>query len=588
MPRRFKFIDLFSGCGGWSEGFKMAGFECVYSIDNWQPAVTTHAYNHAAVGDDGVARDILDAAPFERAKELIADGDVDVLIGSPPCTAFSFANRGGNGNVVEGMVLVRRYLELVDFIQNELELEDFPWVLENVPRLADFLTAECVDSARGVYEFNYIDDPDTFFSITIPQISVLNAADYGACQKRRRCFAGNFVPPLPTHSESGVGLPRWRTLRDVLSSLPDPLAECRDGEVVDPNYPEVVVPIGELNDHFYDTRLARGAELYETHELKQHHPVYGVMGFPEDLDRPARTIMATEMRVARETMVVPCALEDYRRDVGKRPYMSVLEESDASDVRGFRRLTLRESACLQGFPITYQFSGQTSGVKHKQIGNAVSPIMARAMARSFLEHAFGVSPQTHESGFGRVSAPSPRKYRTPGAMPRFRGKRSFLRHLRFTKSGGQRIDLSLGVDGWSVVLTLGSGKQFKKTPIRAREAQILRDITAAEARRFAVSSRDPHEVTSSAVERLVRDLDMASFNDFEMESCFDADGRVRRGTPLHLVEEGLEESLDEALAGFRDVAMQHRVDLSPLVRGRHLTLYNAYATLIAYEVVSSL
>jgi DNA (cytosine-5)-methyltransferase 1 len=82
--------------------------------------------------------------------------------------------------------------------------------------------------------------------------------------------------------------------------------------------------------------------------MKRNHPVYNKMSFPEDETQPARTITATCTRVSRESLVV-------------------------KNKRKFRRLSVRERASIQGFPINYEFHGSSHSNKLKMIGNAIPP-----------------------------------------------------------------------------------------------------------------------------------------------------------------------------------------------------------------------
>src|SRR6056297_624629 len=121
MYKKIKFIDLFCGAGGWSEGMSQQGLQCIYSVDNWKPACVAHSLNHPGIPDDDQPKDILSQEVFAKLKEIVKEHiekDEDlIIIGSPPCTQFSFSNKAGNGNIVQGMVLVRRFLELIDFVQ---------------------------------------------------------------------------------------------------------------------------------------------------------------------------------------------------------------------------------------------------------------------------------------------------------------------------------------------------------------------------------------------------------------------------------------------------------------------------------------
>src|SRR5436309_15945261 len=92
-------VDVFSGAGGLTEGFRQAGFQVLAAVDNWAPAVETHRKNHPDT--EVIAQDVAELGP-----DILPP--VDVLVGSPPCTEFSFAKRGGGGDTAKGMKLVLR------------------------------------------------------------------------------------------------------------------------------------------------------------------------------------------------------------------------------------------------------------------------------------------------------------------------------------------------------------------------------------------------------------------------------------------------------------------------------------------------
>ena len=97
--------DLYCGAGGFSEGFRQAGFEISWAIDKWGPAAETYEKNIGVkVTPEDVTRRSFDFASLPK---------VDVLIGSPPCQPFSLANRGGGGDAAGGLRLVVIFLEAV-------------------------------------------------------------------------------------------------------------------------------------------------------------------------------------------------------------------------------------------------------------------------------------------------------------------------------------------------------------------------------------------------------------------------------------------------------------------------------------------
>lgn len=104
-------IDFFCGGGGFSEGFRQAGFDVIWAVDNWRPAVNTHNENHPegiAVCDDVIRLSLL---PDEEFHATIPDSEV--IIGSPPCTDFSNSNKSGNADKSVGLKLIKAYLRIV-------------------------------------------------------------------------------------------------------------------------------------------------------------------------------------------------------------------------------------------------------------------------------------------------------------------------------------------------------------------------------------------------------------------------------------------------------------------------------------------
>lgn len=328
--------DLFCGAGGFSEGFRQAGLVTKWAVDFWKPAILTYQKNHP---ETRVYAEDIESFPIENLPP------VDIVIGSPPCTQFSPANRGGNGDKQEGLALARRFFDVVQ------RLKPRYWILENVPALrfslAEELSSRRVETPSGV--------------LTIPRAEILHAEDFGTPQRRHRLFLGDFPGSTEELGKSSSGL----TLRDVVQSLPDPTRKpLRSRLVKDPNYPSLRVPVRGLRDHFEDTRWKLRSENIElARAAKEQHRWLGKMVFPDDLDKPSRTITGAHSTTSRSTIIFRY------RSRGINPY---------------RTLTLREAATIQGFPLTYQFWHDSFGGKDKLVGNAVPVPVARGLATAIL------------------------------------------------------------------------------------------------------------------------------------------------------------------------------------------------------------
>lgn len=184
-------LDLYSGIGGWSLGLQSAGINVVGSYEIWPEAVATYNANLSK------RRRPADVRTLDLA---ILPKDIDLVVGSPPCTEFSFSNKGGGGNLVEGLKDIVRFLEIVRFLKPKY------WVLENVPRTALVIEQGLKTEGHPLYRFRSLK----------PLIKVIDFSRFGLPQSRRRCLVGNIpFEVLDTYA----ALMSRRSLGHVLSSL---------------------------------------------------------------------------------------------------------------------------------------------------------------------------------------------------------------------------------------------------------------------------------------------------------------------------------------------------------------------------------
>ena len=365
-------IDLFCGAGGFSEGFHQSGFDVVYGIDFWQPACETHALNGLGVTDK---TDLLKAGVDEivdTKKRLEKQhGAIDVVVGSPPCTEFSFAKKGGRGDIEKGMLLVRKHLAFISIFKPKY------WLMENVPRLEQVLEKECDRSTRNGWTISYekLRIPKTRWrelglkgdSLSIPIGRVFTASDFGAHENRRRFIAGDF--PCDSMDKFKVDSSEDTSLGGILNGLEQSVKKAgKQGQVEDPNYAHHKVKRSHIRDHFYDPSLH---PMYweEMRHLKRRHIQYGRMSLPEDLDQPARTIMATANSSSRESLILGTDRKVRYQGRARRVY---------------RQPTVREVACIQGFPLDFQLAAKSLNDRYKLIGNAVPCQLSFALARAIL------------------------------------------------------------------------------------------------------------------------------------------------------------------------------------------------------------
>ncbi|UAJ11069.1 DNA cytosine methyltransferase [Glacieibacterium megasporae] len=430
--KRPRAVDLYSGVGGWSLGLRLAGIEVVSSYERWGPANETNFKNnsHQAQTVD-IRRLALEDLP----------SDIDIVVGSPPCTQFSFSNRGGGGDIADGLEDVIRFLRIVDHLRPRV------WAMENVPRVAKIIEAEL--KPGGVLE-------DFLHLGCITHI--IDMAEYGLPQRRRRCLAGNFDVALFASYRRGA---TNRTLGDVVTALAaDP--------VVDPLF-GLRIAGTDLTDHIKEEVLT-SEEVRINRAGKVTHTVYNAMPFPDQLDRPVRTITATCTRVSRESIVIP---------------------TDGSGT--VRRLTLRERASLQGFPITFEFYGANYGQKLRMIGNAVPPAITYLVGHALQGHIAAEVPSLPAAAAG-LRRPGPISIVTP--PDRIGGRYPATRNFKFAipslqLKSGVRFELGNLLDddivGWRVAFYFGTSKSIQSLKLdgsldgelTARMSDAMRDIVSA-------------------------------------------------------------------------------------------------------------
>lgn len=336
--------DFFCGGGGFSEGFRQAGFEIVLAVDKWEPAITTYRGNKPgvnAIQDDVIRISQLDDEEFEK---LVPDSEV--IIGSPPCQAFSNSNKSGNGDKTLGIRLIEAYLRIIARKKAKPNSALRYWVLENVPAVKNYIKDEYTAADLGI-PGNVILRPHAGAS------GIYNAKYFGAPTNRKRYLCGEFPTPQQSHTDETVV-----TLKKVLDSLGEPLSTS-PLPIHDVNYPDFQMNRQEVTDYSYVYELAP-FEWETAKRLKCDKGYMGKMSFPENLNHPARTVMATMTASAREAMILSFGENKYRLP------------------------TVREVASIMSFPIDYRFYGKSKATKHTLVGNAVPPKLSYAVAKAIL------------------------------------------------------------------------------------------------------------------------------------------------------------------------------------------------------------
>lgn len=335
-----KVVDFFCGAGGFSEGFRQAGFTIACAVDKWLPAINTYKINkpQAKTVLDDVKR--ISLLPDKEFNELIPD--TEIVIGSPPCVAFSNSNKSGKGDKTLGIELLEAYLRIVARKKFKKNSTLKYWILENVPNIQNYVKEKYTAKDLGL-------DGDFVLYPWGESTGIYNARNFGAPTNRKRFLCGEFPLPKQTHSEQ-----EFIPLKEILNSLNKP--NSTDDYIHDYNY-DFKLSSNEVSDHQYQYIL-QPFEWKRAKRLKIDKGYMGKMSFPEDVNKIARTVMATMSSSSRESMILGCPDGSYRLP------------------------TVREVASIMGFPIDYKFYGVSKGIKYTLVGNAVSPKLSYALAKA--------------------------------------------------------------------------------------------------------------------------------------------------------------------------------------------------------------
>lgn len=332
-------VSLFSGCGGLDLGIEQAGFRVVVATDADATCAETYKLNFPKtpyiVGRIGEiqTQQILDAAGIKK-------DEVDLLIGGPPCPAFSKSRfyRTDKPRALEDPVAaetVGGYLRVLKDIRPKA------FLLENVKGLAYGVHREALDhiikSAQKLgYTVNWV---------------VVNAADFGVPQIRERCLVygslqGEIPTPLPTHTKDGSDLVnsklnKWVTTGEVLADLDTELNASDEGHFAGGQHHDLLKAIPPGDNYLYYT-LERG---HKEPKFKWRSRYWSFL-LKLNPDLPSWTIQARRSN-----------------NMGPFHWRS-------------RILRIEEIKRIQTFPDNFSLAGNVEK-QWRQIGNAVPPLLAK-------------------------------------------------------------------------------------------------------------------------------------------------------------------------------------------------------------------
>ncbi|MGB9380010.1 DNA cytosine methyltransferase [Candidatus Binatus sp.] len=380
-------IDLFAGAGGLAEGFRQAGWNIIAAVDNDPSAVATFRMNFPRT--KFFEKDIRNVSPPMLMRAAgVKCGELECLLGGPPCQSFSYNNHARTASSQRAR-LFRQYLRIVKKILPQTI------VMENVPGMLTVGDGAIVRAIRrGLEKLGYE-----------VGIRILFAEDFGVPQERRRVFIvatrlgweetlfprGSHGPSPKPSANANPLVHHWKPCHGKKAKKPVTVWDA----------------IGDL------PRAANGAS-----SGKRRYRTRAQNDFQRAARRGSRAVYdQTVYRLTPRTLKRIEAVPEGGnwRDIPRRMLPAGMKRARKCDHtkrygrlrrRGFcctiltkcdphwgsyihptqdRTISVREAARLQSFPDTFRFIGCISK-QYEQIGNAVPPAMARAVATALDDH----------------------------------------------------------------------------------------------------------------------------------------------------------------------------------------------------------
>lgn len=348
-------IDLFCGIGGFSIGFERAGFEVLAGVERVDQLRSDFARAHPNAVT--AHSDVVSLRGRNLLRRLgLRVGELDVLVGGPPCQAFSTAGKRMGTDDERGL-LIGEFVRLVG------EIRPKAFIIENVVGLLSIHNGTLLEAVtKDLRGWGY----------TVVDPTILNAAEFGVPQVRRRVFIAGlrgkraFEFPKPTHWRPEVAeasrRKRFVTVSEAIGDLPT-----RPDIDADAFSDADEIPYACSADNDYQSLMRGRRRKVDGNGVSIHQP---------------------HIAEAIATLA-PGAIEPktrYRRLYSDRPSFTLRAGSGTfTALRPIhphlpRVITVREAARLQSFPDTVRFSPVKRSA-YQEIGNAVPPLLAQAVAR---------------------------------------------------------------------------------------------------------------------------------------------------------------------------------------------------------------
>ena len=342
MNKRYNVLDLFSGAGGFSYGFKNAGFNIVAAIEKDMDAIKTHELNFP------------DSKIFNRDITTFTDNEinslfsnVDIIIGGPPCQGFSIAN-------LKRDILDPRnklFLEYVKFVRL---IKPKIFILENVKGLLSLNKGQTKDAILFLFS-------ELGYNI---EYQVLNSADYGIPQKRQRVFFVGVRSDLNKRFTFNLEKENLVTIEEAIKDL------YHNNGSKDGNIEQQLEPITSYQKKIWDSPIIKNHYSSALKEVTLNKIKYVSEGqnwrsIPKELLGNKERFSTAYYRL--DSQDISPTVDTFHRNIF-HPKVD-------------RFPTVRENARLQSFPDSFVFIGSKTS-QYKQVGNAVPPILAEKLGNA--------------------------------------------------------------------------------------------------------------------------------------------------------------------------------------------------------------
>jgi DNA (cytosine-5)-methyltransferase 1 len=352
---QYKFIDLFSGCGGFSTGLEMAGHKCLLGIDFDAEAVKSFKKNHQDA--HALHMDIHDLTK-KKLESLIDIDSVDMVIGGPPCQGFSTVGKGDSQD--ERNSLFQQFVRIVKVTNPKIV------IFENVTGI---LAKKNQKVLHRIYE--------SFEKLGYHMdAKVLSADEYGVPSRRRRTIIMGVKDGLPLYPKSVYGKQGTKPFVTVAEAFKN--LKAKNGKIYNHE-----VEKAQLKNELDIKRLKHipaGAGIrYQKDELAY---------LPKNLRYGIDWNKVSEKRF-RQTRLQRLDLKTPSPTIltSRTSYYHPIEP---------RYLTVREAAKCQSFPNDFIFEGSQTA-QFRQIGNAVPPMLAMAIGLEIKKINFNLKSLKRQS-----------------------------------------------------------------------------------------------------------------------------------------------------------------------------------------------